>query len=109
MFHAMIAAARVMILSLIRDRAALSMAFALPPLVFIIFATIFVSATGSELRLHVGLLDVVRTGSSQRLVAALAAEPGIRLTRRTDATLDDLRALVRGGVVDVGSPSTTSV
>jgi ABC-2 type transport system permease protein len=102
MFRAMIAAARVMILSLIRDRAALAMAFALPPLVFIIFATIFVSATGSELRLHVGLFDLVRTGSSQRLLTALAAEPGVRLTTRTDATLDDLRALVRGGVVDVG-------
>ncbi len=98
----MIAAARVMFLSLIRDQAALLMAFALPPLVFIVFATIFASATGSELRLHVGLLDIVRTGSSQRLVTALAAEPGIRLTILTGSTLDDMRALVRGGAVDVG-------
>lgn len=97
----MIAAARVMFLSLVRDRAALALAFALPPLVFIIFATIFVSATGAELRLHVGLIDVARTGSSQRLVTALAAEPGIRLTS-VGGTLDDLRGLVRGGVVDVG-------
>ncbi|ANY84113.1 ABC transporter (plasmid) [Microvirga ossetica] len=97
----MIAAARVMYLSLIRDRAALAMAFVLPPLVFIIFATIFVSATGAELRLHVGLLDMVRTGSSQRLVAALAAEPGIRMTQ-TNGALEDLRNLVRGGMVDVG-------
>jgi ABC-2 type transport system permease protein len=98
----MIAAARVMFLSLIRDQAALLMAFALPPLVFIVFATIFASATGSELRLHVGLMDTVRTGSSQRLVTALAAEPGIRLTMLTGSTVDDLRALVRVGVVDVG-------
>jgi len=98
----MMAAARVLFLSLIRDRAALWMAFALPPLVFIIFATIFVSATGSELRLHVGLVDLARTGSSQRLVTALTSEPGIRLTTRINGTLDDLRALVRGGVVDAG-------
>jgi ABC-2 type transport system permease protein len=98
----MIAAARVLFLSLIRDRTALSMAFALPPLVFIIFATIFVNATGSELRLHVGLVDLARTGSSQRLVSALTSEPGIRLTTRINGTLSELRALVRGGVVDVG-------
>ncbi len=98
----MTAIVRVMFLSLIRDRAALSMAFALPPLVFIVFATIFASATGSELRLHVGLVDIVRTGSTQRLVAALAAEPGIRLTALPGGTLDDLRGMVRNGVVDVG-------
>jgi ABC-2 type transport system permease protein len=98
----MIAAARVMFLSLIRDRAALLMAFALPPLVFSIFATIFVSATGAELRLHVGLVDIVRTGSSQRLASALAGETSIRLMTLTGSTLDDLRAIVRHGVVDVG-------
>jgi ABC-2 type transport system permease protein len=98
----MIAAVRVMFLSLIRDRAALLMAFALPPLVFSIFATIFVSATGAELRLHVGLVDIVRTGSSQRLASALAGEPGLRLTTLTGSTLNDLRNIVRRGVVDVG-------
>ena len=98
----MIAPMRVMFLSLIRDRAALLMAFVLPPLVFVIFATIFVNATGAELRLHAGLLDLVRTGSSQRLASALAGEPSLRLTTLTGRTLDDLRELVRRGVVDVG-------
>jgi ABC-2 type transport system permease protein len=98
----MTAAARIMLLSILRDRAGLLMGFVLPPIVFVIFAAIFASATGSELRLHVGLVDVARTESSRRLAGALATEPSIRLTVPTVESVAMLRALVRGGVVDVG-------
>ncbi|HEV2560013.1 MAG TPA: ABC transporter permease [Microvirga sp.] len=98
----MMAAARVMLLSLIRDRAALLMAFVLPPLVFVVFAAIFASAAGAELRLHVGLVDAADTATSRRLVDALKREPGIRLTHLPNGALAELRTYVRGGVVDVG-------
>ena len=44
------AAFRVMALSLLRDRAALVMAFVLPTVIFSIFAAIFSGATGKRLR-----------------------------------------------------------
>ena len=51
----LLVAARVMVLQLRRDAAALILTFALPPLVFLILAAIFAGATGTELRLHIGL------------------------------------------------------
>ena len=63
-----LAATRVMLLSLLRDRAALLMAFVLPPLIFVIFAAIFAGATGDQLRLHVGLADLAQTSTMRRLV-----------------------------------------
>jgi len=41
---------RVMALSVIRDRGALALAFLLPPIIFIIFATIFSGSSGEEMR-----------------------------------------------------------
>jgi ABC-2 type transport system permease protein len=98
----MMGSARAMLLSLLRDRVALAMDFALPPLVFVVFAAIFASATGAELRVHVGLVDLVHSPLTQRLAKALAAEPGVRLKTLRNGTLADLRDLVRSGGVDVG-------
>ena len=64
-------AARVMFLTLLRDRGALAMAFVLPPLIFVIFAAIFSSAGGDQLRLHVGIADLARTPTTARLVQVL--------------------------------------
>ena len=45
------AAFRVMLLSLVRDRAALVMAFVLPTVIFSIFAAIFSGAIGDRIRI----------------------------------------------------------
>lgn len=72
----MIAAAfRVMLLTLLRDRAALVMAFVLPTVIFSIFAAIFSGAIGDRIRIHLGLADLVHTAATQRLADALAADP----------------------------------
>ncbi|KQO91688.1 MAG: ABC transporter permease [Methylobacteriaceae bacterium] len=98
----MIAAAfRVMWLSLVRDRAALTMAFVLPTVIFAIFAAIFSGAIGDRIRIHLGLADLAGTATTQRLVTALEAEPSLRIARLDVA--DEAAAIraVRRGEVDV--------
>jgi ABC-2 type transport system permease protein len=94
------AAFRVMLLSLLRDRAALVMAFVLPTVIFVIFAAIFSGAVGDRIRVHVGLLDLARTPTTARLVEALAQDPGWRATR-LEGDLAGVEAAVQRGEVDV--------
>lgn len=97
----MIAAAfRVMLLSLRRDRAALVMAFVLPTVIFVIFAAIFSGAIGDRIRIHLGLVDLARTATTERLMTALEADPSLRIERLRAATLADATAAVRRGEVD---------
>jgi ABC-2 type transport system permease protein len=95
------AAFRVMWLSLVRDRAALTMAFVLPTVIFAIFAAIFSGAIGDRIRIHLGLADLAGTATTQRLVTALEAEPSLRIARLDVA--DEAAAIraVRRGEVDV--------
>jgi len=95
-------AARVMLLTLLRDRGALAMAFLLPPLIFVIFASIFSAAGGDQLRLHVGLADVARSPTTARLVQVILQEPTLRVTFGESAGSEDVRRLVKEGAVDVG-------
>lgn len=98
----MIAAAfRVMLISLRRDRAALVMAFVLPTVIFTIFAAIFSGATGDRIRIHLGLVDLARTATTQRLMAALEADPSLRIARLSAASIADATDAVRRGEVDV--------
>lgn len=95
------AAFRVMALSLLRDRAALVMAFVLPTVIFVIFAAIFSGATGDRIRIHLGLADFARTAATQRLADALVADPSLRVTRLSATDLAEVTRAVRSGAVDV--------
>lgn len=96
-----LAAARVMLLQLRRDRASLILTFVLPPLIFVVLAAIFSGATGTELRLHVAVLDVSASASGQRLSQALQHQATFRVTLASgDAA--GLEATVRDGGADVG-------
>lgn len=93
---------RVMALHLLRDRGALAMAFVLPPVIFIIFAAIFSSTSGDELRLKVALGIGQSTELSTRLEKALRIEPSLRFL---PATFSDQAAVIReveNGQADVG-------
>lgn len=92
-----VASFRVMLLTLWRDRAALVMAFVLPTVIFCVFAAIFSGAVGERIRIQVGLLDQARTATTERLVAALQADPALRTT----LLHGDPVAAVRRGEVDV--------
>jgi ABC-2 type transport system permease protein len=95
------AAFRVMALSLLRDRAALVMAFVLPTVIFSIFAAIFSGAIGDRIRIHLGLADLARTAATERLADALAADPSLRVTRLSVSDLAAVAKAVRSGEVDV--------
>ena len=92
---------RAMWLALWRDRGALVMSFVVPVVFFIVFAEVFASAAGGELRLTLALVDEVQDDDSARLAAALSADPALRPLPDVE-TRDAARSLVRRGTADVG-------
>ena len=60
---------RVMLLGVLRDRGAFAMAFVLPPLIYVIFASIFSVAAGGDLRVKVAIVDQAGTEASSKQVA----------------------------------------
>jgi ABC-2 type transport system permease protein len=96
------AMARVMTLTLVRDRGALVMAFALPALVFTIFAVIFSGASGGDLNISMGVVDEQDTAQSRRLVRALGKSPGLAIESLGTNEAQALVQRVREGSADVG-------
>src|SRR5580704_18132462 len=91
---------RVMALGLWRDRAGLVLAFVLPPLVFIVFATVFGAGASGRRDILVGVVDQIGSADSQRLVYSLQRRLGGRLTRSPNvAALEDA---IESGRVDAG-------
>ncbi|MDB5473337.1 MAG: transporter permease [Devosia sp.] len=93
---------RVMLLSLIRDRGALAMAFVLPPTIFLIFAAIFSGASGDATRLQVALGIGQENQLTQRLQTVLRAEPSLRFGSETLRGDTAVIAEVASGRADVG-------
>lgn len=93
---------RVMLLGVLRDRGALAMTFLLPPLVFVIFATVFSGSSGEDLRLKLVIADQAATADSRRLADALLADPQLRAERLATGGEAAARDLVRSGKADAG-------
>jgi ABC-2 type transport system permease protein len=93
---------RAMLLTLLRDRAALAMSFLLPALFFLIFAAIFSGATGEQLRLKVAVADEVGNEISKRLVRAIREDPALLPVGDGILTGEQVRDWVRRGTADVG-------
>lgn len=93
---------RVMMLGLLRDRAALAMAFALPPMIYVIFAAIFSVTAGGDLKLKIAILDQVHSQTTQRLMRAIVRSPDSRLTDMEPKTLKDIEDMVRKAEIDAG-------
>lgn len=77
------AVCRAQAVALAGDGGALAMSFGLPVVVFLVFAAIFASATGSDLRLDVALVDEAATPLSARLAAAIGRDVSVRMTTVT--------------------------
>ena len=91
---------RVMALGLWRDRAGLVLVFVLPPLVFIVFASVFSAGATGQLDIKVGFVDQVGSDDSQRLVYGLQRRLDGRLTRSSNvAALEDA---IQAGRADAG-------
>lgn len=96
--------AKVMWLSLWRDRGTLALAFLLPPLLFVVFAQVFSGAGDADLEMRVAVLDSAGTplsatirGSIETLHGLLPVSHGLSAD---PADLAGLQALVRQGQAD---------
>src|SRR5258707_4679288 len=91
---------RVMALGLGRDRAGLVLVCVLPPLVFIVFATVFSAGASGRLDIRVGVVEQIDSGDSRRLVNSLQRRLGGRLSGMPDvATLENA---IQAGRLDAG-------
>jgi ABC-2 type transport system permease protein len=91
---------RVMALSLLRDRAGLVLVFVLPPLVFIVFASVFAAGASGRLDVRASVVDQTDSADSRRLFDSLQRRLGGRLTRSPNAAA--LEDAIASGRVDAG-------
>jgi hypothetical protein len=84
---------RVMLFALLRDRGALALAFILPPLIFVIFATVFAGASGNELEIAMAFADEAKTPGARELVKALRASTVLRIADEA-LSADEVRSHV---------------
>jgi len=90
----------VMARGFVRDRAGLILAFLLPPVVFLVFASVFGSGASGRLDVRAGLYQAATSVQSRRLVTAL--QQRLSAPIRVYATQDALREAVLDGDVDAG-------
>jgi ABC-2 type transport system permease protein len=93
---------RIMFLGVLRDRSAFAMAFVLPPLIYVIFATIFSVTAGGDLRVKVAIVDQANSEASRRLSDALRKSPDIRIAVDQPADAGQLEEMVRRAAIDAG-------
>jgi ABC-2 type transport system permease protein len=96
----MVVMLRVMALGFWRDRASLILAFVLPPIVFMIFASVFASGASGKLDVRAGVVDEVASADSGRLSDALSRALSGRMRRFH--SLPALTAALADGGVDAG-------
>ena len=98
--------AKVMWLTVWRDRGALLLAFGLPPLMFLVFAEVFSGAGDSDLDMRVAVLDSAQTPLTRQIADALEALDGIEPIEHAltadAASAAGLEDLVRQGRSDAG-------
>lgn len=96
----MLAILKVMYLGLLRDRGALVMAFVLPPVIFLIFASVFSGAGGGDLSIKVTLHNAVDARQTKAVVDRLTKTASIKAT--VAATESAVERAVRRGRADAG-------
>jgi len=93
---------KVMFLGLVRDRGALAMSFLLPPVIFLIFASVFAGAGGGDLRIKLVLSDAAKVQASRDIVGRLVAVSAIQRVGAEGPSEADAELMVRRGEADVG-------
>ncbi|MDS9468764.1 ABC transporter permease [Paracoccus sp. MBLB3053] len=93
---------RVMVLSLLRDRGALVLAFVLPVAIFVIFAAIFAATASDELPLKVAFGRADSAEAWDRFEKVLRDEPSLQVIATTAGNQADVSRQVERGVADVG-------
>src|SRR5690606_34637772 len=93
---------RAMALSVIRDRGALALAFLLPPVIFLIFATVFSGTGGGDFRLQIALGAEAEIPFPARLEEALRDDQTLRVLPQVATSREALRRLIESGRADAG-------
>jgi ABC-2 type transport system permease protein len=91
---------RVMALGLWRDRAGLVLVFVLPPLVFIVFATVFSAGASGRIDVRAGVVDQINSADSRRLIGSLQRRLAGRLMSWPNVAI--LEDAIKSGQVDAG-------
>jgi len=89
-------------LGLVRDRGALTLAFVLPPLMFVVFAEVFSAAGDDDFALRVAWFDPVESDMTRALGASLDKLPGISRIVPEPGSIAELEQRVRDGSADAG-------
>ena len=93
---------RTMMLRLVRDPGALLLAVALPPLIYIVFAAIFTTATSGDLDLRVAVWDSNNSELADEVLQNLRQESSLTLRDNPAWRPGDVLERVRMGIDDVG-------
>jgi ABC-2 type transport system permease protein len=100
---------RIGFINLRRDRVAQALTFLLPVMFFSIFATVFGNQRNASSRISVPVADDEQSDYSRKLIAALAAEGGLRVQTTKDRdggggplTKQDVDAFLKDGTYSVG-------
>lgn len=91
---------RVMALGLWRDRAGLVLVFVLPPLVFVVFASVFGAGISGRLDIRAEIVDQANSADSHRLTEGLRRRLAGRLTEAPD--ISALEDAIQSGQADAG-------
>ena len=103
------AVCRVMALGLLRDRGAVVLAFVLPPVIFVIFASIFSVTASDKLGLKVAVAQLSSTQASQRIIDTLLGEKTFRIVGPVRSDRAEVESLVKQGSADVGLVIRTEI
>jgi ABC-2 type transport system permease protein len=98
----MAAVIKVMYLQLLRDKGALVLAFLLPPVVYVLFAAIFSTTAGDDLKLRLAIFDAAQTDTTLRLIEEIDRDGAFRKPLREPNSPDDLTGMIRNDEADVG-------
>jgi ABC-2 type transport system permease protein len=93
---------RVMLLALVRDRGALAMAFIVPTVFFLVFASIFAASSGGDYRPRVAVSIAADAPDVDAFLTALQADDGLTITATARDGEADVRTAVKRGRADVG-------
>jgi ABC-2 type transport system permease protein len=91
---------RVMALSLWRDRAGFALVFVLPPLVFVVFASVFGAGISGRIDIRAEFVGEADSADSHRLIDGLRQRLGGRLTRAPNVSA--LEDAIESGRADAG-------
>lgn len=93
---------KVMLLAHLRDRGAMAMSFLLPPVIFLIFASVFSSAGSGDIKIKLALVDRAQTEQSKVIAKTIREADSVSIVGGNLQSDTAVEQSVRAGRADVG-------